>query len=132
MSVTFSGLKKDDGAPYGYRSVRVTNEDEHGLPRLNLSNMNARAFLTLLGLGREELHGAVDLPTIRRAIVRARNTFERRVAPLVREPEVSYGAHGARCVVGGLDEDYFRRKLDTLSEYVEDVAKAGGDTLSWG
>lgn len=135
MSVSFSGLKKDENAPYGYRRVRVANEKEDDIPRLHLSNMNARAFLQLLGLDREDepgIYGSADLPTLRRAIIRARNTFERRTKPLVRPNENFIGANGARIIVGGIDEDYFRRRLDDLSSYVEDVAKAGGDTISWG
>jgi hypothetical protein len=132
MSVTFSGLKKDKLAPYGFRTVKVPGEEE--FPRLNLANMNARAFLLLLGLGKEDdaLYGNADLPTVRRAIIKARNTFDRAVRPLVRPNENYIGAGGARIIVGGIDESYFSRRLDDLASYVEDVAKAGGDMISWG
>lgn len=71
MSVTFYGSKSD--------GTRVSIPFEHPA-FFQLANGNAVRFLMFLGFG-DGLWGEVTLPEARRAVIRARATFDRRVTP---------------------------------------------------
>lgn len=85
MTVTFHGIDHTtlEATPYGSFPLRVYLNDNYDAdfndPRnLNLSSVNARAFLAFLDLDSgDDLCGDLPLPTVRRAIIRARATFER-------------------------------------------------------
>lgn len=127
---------------------------------LNLNNGNARALLALLGwaaapsqiplgeirvgepTGEFDLMGERALPDARRAVMVARATFDRRAGALVRESETLYGAprvreDGAvdmrpRVMVGGLDAEGLRDRLESFAALVEEGATLGAVQVTWG
>lgn len=130
MSISFDGVFLSDRLNTNATSVRLTDAD--GEERyFNLSNANAYAFLAFLGLP-EESSGSVDMPTVRRAIIRARATFERKVDGFTRETVTSGGDGRCTMVDQGIDRDYFATRLDQFSAHVEALATAGANTISWG
>ncbi len=142
MSVTISGSdhtrahSRFEGC---FASVDLDIED----PRhVNWSNGNARAMFALLCLG-DELYGEAALPDVRRAILRARATFDRRAPALVRPEEVGYGApreneDGAielrpvRMWSAGLDVVGIRSRLDAFERCVDTLAGRGATHINWG
>jgi hypothetical protein len=100
---------------------------------LNLSNTNARAFLLLfLGLAPGvDLLGGVGMPEARRAIMRARATFDRRVARFTREGSDTKRPGRCRVIEGGIDEDYFQRRLDAFERFLDAVAERGARSVYW-
>ncbi len=144
MSVSFSGL--DSTRPHPkfegtWTAVRLSdNDDDFEEP--NFSNTNARAVLDLLGLPFEDGTGAAAISDVRRAIMRARATFEKRAPALVREDEVQYGRpvdrggvvelRPLRMLSFGLDAEGLRSRLELVAAYVERVAARGATHLSWG
>ena len=132
MSVTFSGTAKDDTARHGVRFVSVLNAGECEC-YFNLANVNARAFLDFLRIDTgEDLCGSLPLPEMRRAIIRARATMGSRVDRFTRPEASGTGAMGARWYQQGIDPEYFEARLEQFSKHVEDLAKLGADTISWG
>lgn len=145
MSVSFGGTNSTV-LRNGYPSrVRLPGETEDALdPReVNLSNMNAAAFLRFLGIdpGSEQgLCGEITVPEARRAIIRARATGDRKVGGFTRESR-SYGNLVVDGVVQlgvprvheqGIDESYFKRTLARFEVLVEAVAELGATHISWG
>ena len=139
MSVTFNAFREDsDGTK---RIVRVSpiDDDEVGL---NLANGNARAFLEFLGLydDRAGIDGIVDMPTARRAVIRSRATFDRNVERHTRQEErqghvVIDGVTHLdipRLHIGGIDADYFTRRLADFASLVEGAAALGATHIGWG
>ena len=125
----------------------IEERQEHTEPRLNVSNVNAHALLAFLRLIEDraylservptlrsalivgdtsspyELAGEATLPTMRRALLRARNTFGRRVRYFVRDTEVLRGTRPGpdgtasmvdRVVSGGLSADRLAQYLTGL------------------
>lgn len=134
MSISFHGTKKDASARHGRTVVRLFYSD--GEERyLNLANLNAAPFLRFLGLSSDQdpyLAGQADFPTVRRAIMKARASFDRKVDQFTRAEETVIGENGCVSVTAGIDREYFARRLDDLSIFVEDLAREGADSLSWG
>lgn len=117
---------------------------------LNLSNWNARALLGLLGLTGE--HGTVGLPEARRAVMRARATFERRAAQLVggshlgplgealcaegvrvvHEGNVARILRGPQVITNELDADGLAERLERFAAFVETAGAMGATELRWG
>jgi len=151
MSVTFSGSNHNRMIPtdHGSHPARVylheSFEEDFEDPRwMNLSCMNARTFLVFLGIEfGEDLYGEMPIPEIRRMILRARNTFDRRAPHFVRSPETIHGTPRSnpdgtvslrpiRVWIGGIDKDYLARQLDRLEVLVEALAERGATHLRWG
>ncbi len=151
MSVSFYGLDytRLEVTPYGAFPAHVSLHDDPdgdlSDPRdVNLCNANAVALLGLLGLEPGEgLCGQAPLPEVRRAVIRARATFQRRVRPFLREESVVYGRprvnedgtvelRPVRVWRGGIGEDYLARQLDRLEVLVEALAARGATHLAWG
>src|SRR5574343_234791 len=96
MSITFYGtnhnatrtVKFSSGESFTVpESVHMGEGDEDMLDDLNLSNMNAASLLKLLGfepMGPDGMVGEVTVPEMRRAIMRAVNTFDSRAAACTR------------------------------------------------
>jgi len=145
MSVSFGGTNSTV-LRNGYPSrVRLPGETEEALdPReVNMSNMNAVAFLRFLGIdpGSEQgLCGEITLPEARRAIMRARATFDRKVGGFTRESrsEGNLVVNGVvqlgvpRFHEQGIDADYIQDRLARFSVFVEAVAELGATHISWG
>ena len=117
MSVTFYG-RTSDGAP-------IVLDIEHPA-FMNLSCANASAFLLFLGLEPgADLSGQVSLPEARRAIIRARATFDCRVGAYTRAAcDVRMAGH-VRMIEGGVGADYFERRLDDFERFVDAVVEQG-------
>jgi hypothetical protein len=104
VSIDFYG-KRADGKPITLR---------HNHPRnLNMSNVNARAFLEYLGLPYECSYGEADIHTIRRAIIKATALLDRRTVP-------SY-----------INKAYIQDKLKKLSATVETLGGMGATVIYW-
>jgi hypothetical protein len=152
MSVSFFGLDftRTRITPHGSfpRRIHLHEDAQEDLadPRnVNLANLNARAFLVFLGVQdqREGLYGEVPIPEVRRAIIRARATFHQRARSFVRGSEIVHGKprvnhdgtvelRPVRVWVGGIDEEYLMRQLDTLEVLVGELAERGATHLGWG
>src|SRR5947209_4317527 len=106
MSVTFSAKRAD--------ASRISLDIDHPA-FLNISSANARAFLLFLGLvPGDEPMGTCTLPEARRAIMRARATFERRVEGFTREASDTRRPGTARAMTGGIDAHYLATRLDAF------------------
>jgi len=112
---------------------------------VHMSSATARSFLGLLELPFEPegLCGACTLPEARRAVMRARATFERKVDNFTVKSETFYssprqnnnGAIELRPFRGhdfGVDADRLHRQLERFAEFIEIAAQAGADGFSWG
>lgn len=103
MSIDFYG-KKADGSPIILR---------HDHPRnLNMANVNARAFITYLGLPYENSYGESDIHTVRRAIIKGRALLDKR--------EFTH-----------LTKAYVQDKLKKLSDTVETLGGLGATIIYW-
>lgn len=124
VSVTFYG-RRPDNTP-----VFLDIEDANWL---NFSSANARAFLAFLrldpGYGPD---GEVTLPELRRAVIRARATFERRAPRFVRAPTETTRLGRCRVIVGGIDEAYFERRLGDFERFLNAVVGMGAVAIYWG
>jgi hypothetical protein len=104
MSIDIYGKRADGTA--------IILRDNH--PRsLNMSNVNARAFLEHLGLPFHEGYGEADIHTVRRAIIKANALHDKRASPEV------------------ITKDYVRDKLKKLSATVETLAWMGATVIYW-
>ncbi len=135
MSIQFSGTVVDPRRNCGVRFVDIAGEDpetgEGGGP--NMNNSNGREFLRLLGLEEDHGYGTCTIPEARRAVMKARATFDRKADDFRRSvPSVIQGGMTAIPHRGVSDPDYFRMRLDQFAEYVEALAVAGADTVTWG
>jgi hypothetical protein len=105
MSVDIYG-KRADGTPImlGYEHPR----------NLNMNNVNARVVMELLELPCDEgCYGEADIHTVRRAIMKAKALFHRRVV----HPSIS--------------KAYVQHKLTKLSETVETLGGMGATVIYW-
>lgn len=131
--------------PMVYVPVDSDEEDaSYFASRLNLNNANGRAFIAFLGFDPGEgPDGSVTVAEMRRAIMVARATFERRVSDYTRETAVTYGAprvnddgtvelRPARFIDCGIDQDYLARRLEQLATLVENLAANGATHITWG
>lgn len=108
----------------------------------NLANDNAARLLSLLGLGRDDLIGNLDLPSARRAVIRAKAQFNRRAPALVRPEERLYGAphtqsdgtvelHPLRVVSQGLSADQLYARLITFEQLIVEASQQGATHIHW-
>ena len=122
----------------------IAKEIEHPL-FIDWSNVNARSVLTLLGLVKVggDLAGEISIPEARRAVMRARATFDRVASRLIRYGKVQYSPPRAnedgsveirplRYVEPAVGTEYLARQIDRFEKYVEHVAKKGATHVSWG
>jgi hypothetical protein len=121
MGVSFYGTRVD--------GTTVNVPFEHPT-FMQLSNANARAFLMFLGLG-DTLCGEVSLPEARRAVIRARATFDRRVRAFTREVTDIKRPGQARVVTGGIDSDYFGARLDGFERLIVFLSEREAIRLCW-
>jgi hypothetical protein len=153
MSVTFYGTNHNVT-----RTVNFSSGETHTIPTtvhmgegdedildLNLSNMNASALLKLLGfepMGPDGMVGEVTVPEMRRAIMRAVNTFDSKAGACTRATEIEYGKprdngdgtielRPVRVYSQGIDEEYLSRRLAQLAENVEVLVKRGATHITW-
>jgi len=123
MSTTFYG-RAADGEP-----IMLDHEDP---AHLNLSCCNARAFLSFVGLDAGlGPSGEVGLPLARRAIMRARATFDRRVGSYTRQMSDTRRPGRCRVVVAGVDEAYFERRLADFERFLGEVVERGAISIYW-
>lgn len=121
VSITFYGQRADGS------TIKIPLDHP---AHVNVANGNAVALLGLLGLG-AELQGEVSLPEARRAVIRARATFERRAGGFTRDPaDVKRPGH-ARVIVAGIDDNYLQRRLDDFDRLVMFVAEDGAVSVYW-
>jgi hypothetical protein len=124
VSTSFYGRRRDGTA------VFLDVED----PRwLNFSCANARAFLAFLrldpGPGPD---GEATLPEVRRAVIRARATFDRRAPKFTRASSDTQSVGQCRVIVGGIEEAYFERRLGDFERFVDAVVERGATSIYWG
>jgi hypothetical protein len=151
MTVTFNGSDhtRMNTTNHGTYPRRVYLNDNYEAdldnPRsINMASMNARAFLSFLGINSgEDLVGELPIPEVRRAIIKAKATFDSRASRFVRTQEVVHGAprinddgtvalRPIRVWVGGIDEEYLWRQLDRLGVLVEVLAAKRATHVRWG
>ena len=124
MSVTFYGRTSDGTL------IAIDLDDP---AYLNLSGANARAFLGFLGVEPgANLSGQVGLPEARRAVIRASATFERRVCRYTRKASNTKRPGHVRMIEGGVNEGYFRRRLDDFEVFVGVLAERVATSICWG
>ncbi len=124
MSVSFYGLTPNN------EPIHLDFEDPNFL---NLANGNARPFLLFLGLDPgEHLDGRASLPDARRAVMRARATFNRRVGGFTREGLNRKHPGRCRLIEGGIDADYFWERLAMFERFLIAVAERGASSIYWG
>jgi len=123
MSISFYGLTEDN------KPIMLDQEDP---AFLNMNNGNAHSFLAFLGLpGCHECSGDATMPDARRAIMRARATFEKKVGNFIREGSDTQRPGRARVIQGGNDENYFARRIDDFEKFLNTVADKGAVSIYW-
>ena len=122
MSVTFYGLRADKEA------IMLDMEDA---AHLNMNNGNAAAFLSFLGLPLEDGVGETTVPEARRAIMRARATFDRHVNDFTRKGSDTKRPGKCRIIEGGIDTDYFAMRLDSFEQFLNVVVQKGATSIYW-
>jgi hypothetical protein len=124
MSVTFHGRRPDG---------HVVALDIGDAAYMNLASANARAFLLFIGLEpSDDLTGEVAIPEARRAIMRARATFDRRVGRYTRDASDTKKPGCVRVIEGGIDEDYVARRLDDFETFLDAVSLREATSICWG
>jgi hypothetical protein len=120
MSVSFYGLKADNEP--------IMLDFEHAA-HLNLAT---RMFLSFLGFEPGEgPDGEATIPDARRAIMRARATFDRRVSNFTREGSDTKRPGQLRVIEGGLGEDYHARRLDDFERFINTITEMGAVSFYW-
>lgn len=124
MSVTFCG-RAADGTP-----IALDIEDP---AHLNMSSANARTFVFFLGVEPgDDLHGEVTTPEARRAVMRARATFERRVGGFICKASDTKRPGKVRVIEAGIDVEYIAMRLDDFERFLGAVAERGATIIYWG
>ena len=151
MSVTISGSDHSRHHPRFPEFFASVDLDVDDPCFVNWCNGNAGILFDLLGLGRGssspafegDLHGEAPLADVRRAIVRARATLDRR-GPALARPEVTlYGAprvlpdrtvelRPLRLLSMGLDVEGMRTRLDAFERCVNALTERGATHITWG
>ncbi len=99
---------------------------------ISMSSANGRAFLEFLGIDPGfEPSGEITMPEARRAVMRARATFERRAPKFTREASDTKRPGHARFMEGGIDTEYFERRLNDFEKFLNAVAEAGATFIYW-
>lgn len=123
MSIEFYG-KKTDGEP-------IMLDFEHPA-FISMSNANGRAFLEFLGIDPgPEPAGEITMPEARRAVMRARATFERRAPQFTREESDTKRPGRARVIESGIDVEYFERRLNDFEKFLNAVAEHDAAFIYW-
>ena len=117
MSVTFYGKKADN------KPIFLEDEDPASM---NISSMNAAHICGLLVLPFEDGFGEASVPEARRAIMRAKATFDRRASKFTRET-----SHEGRFYAQGVDEDYLFTKLNAFETFLNRVVALGAVSIYW-
>lgn len=63
--------------------------------------------------------------------MRTRATFERKVDGFTREPSDTKRPGQPRVITGGVDDDYFRLRLDSFENFLNVVAEKGATSIYW-
>jgi hypothetical protein len=99
---------------------------------INMNSANGRAFLEFLGIEPgPEPAGEVTMPEARRAVMRARATFERRVGNHTREGSDTKRPGRVRVIEGAIGPDYFERRLNDFEQFLNVVAERGATSIYW-
>jgi hypothetical protein len=99
---------------------------------LNLANGNARVFLLFLGLAPGSgPDGDAAIADVRRAIMRARATFDRRAPKFTRRGSDTKRPGRCRVIESELDAAYLERRLHDLERFVEAVVERGASSVYW-
>ena len=124
MSTSFYGQRANKEA------IHLDIEDPNFL---NMSCANARAFLSFLGMvPGEGPDGEATVPEARRAIMKARATFDRHVGDFTRKSSDTKRPGMCRVFEIGIDEDYLARRLDSFEGFLNAVIAQGATTIYWG
>lgn len=120
----------------------ITSYTERDEPTLNVANANAHRLLELLGFPTADggLLGEATLPAMRRALLRARNSFDR-MAPKLARPTATVrgytrredGTHALvdRTVVNGLSEARLADYLTALEKLCLYAQAHGATFIQW-
>jgi hypothetical protein len=143
MGVSFSAVDatRPRETPFGTFPGRVDLGERFEF--FSWANENARVMFDLLGIDAgEELVGEATIAELRRAVMRARATVDRRAPELSRPGSVEYGApverdgvvemRPVRIVRGPILEERIRERLEDLAAFVEAAARAGATGVTWG
>lgn len=99
---------------------------------LNMASANARALLELLDLEPgDEPSGDASMPEARRAVMRARATFERRADGFTREGSDTKRPGQVRFIEGGIAREYLAMRLDAFEKFLNVVADKGAISIYW-
>lgn len=124
MSITFHATRAD-GTP-----IKL---DIHDPASLNFASANARVFLAFLGVvPGDDLAGEIKLPEARRAVIRTRATFDRRVGKFTRAATDTRSPGRARLTQAGIGPEYFVRRLDAFERFLDTVVAKGAVSICWG
>lgn len=145
MGIQFAGTDSTNPHVVHGRSFPGFVELPEPWDMFHMSSATGRAFLTLVGLPFEPegLCGACTLPEARRAVMRTRASFERKVGAVVTPSETLYGAprqddNGVvelrpfRGYDFGVDAERLQDRLERFAKFIEVAAEAGADGISWG
>jgi len=146
MSITFEGLNYNDirSTPFGdiptTVSIQDTFEAEIDDPRyLNMANSTACTLLRFLGIADHVEVAATDM---RRAIVKARATFDSKVSRYTCPEEITYDGpretedgttnlKPPRCIHSAIDAEYIREKIDILEQLTIGLQERGATHITW-
>lgn len=124
MSITFHATRAD-----GTRIVLDFGDAAH----LNMASANGRAFLDFLQLDAgDDLVGEVTLADARRAVIRCRATFERRVGKFIRQARDIRLPGRAPLTEDGIGAEYFMQRLDGFEMFLGVMAEKGATSICWG
>jgi hypothetical protein len=141
MSVNFRGVDRNRprSTPFGEFPGDVDLGERFEF--LSFASVFGRAILDLLGLASDDLTGSATLPEFRRALIRARSTFDRRAVDFVEPTRVESGRpvdrggivelRPVRVVWGGIDIEGLDRRLALLEEFAVAAVSAGVTDIAW-
>jgi hypothetical protein len=99
---------------------------------INMASGNGRAFLEFLGVDPgPEPCGEITMPEARRAVMRAKATFERKVDHFTRSGSDTKRPGHVRVIEGGIGPDYFERRLADFERFLNVVAEKGATSIYW-
>lgn len=123
MSISFYGMTADE------KPIMLDIEDP---AYLNMNSANGRSFLEFLGIEPgPEPSGECTMPEARRAIMRARATFDRHASKFTRNGSDTKRPGQPRVISGGIDEDYLALRLDSFEKFLNAVAEKGAVSIYW-
>jgi hypothetical protein len=125
MSVSF--YARQGGDSIGSRAIEVEGPNFH--------EAGAAAVLCLLRFDTSHgMIGSCTIPEMRRALILAINTADRRAPEYAIEPSESGGPGTGQCHVVnfGMTTSSISDRLARLATFVERAACSGADTITWG